>query len=498
MSSRTAQASHNAAKPLFSIAPSALVVTVFAALLLGLLIRTTVGAGNALWLDETWTGAIAMQGSLREVLYQAHADANAPLYYVGMHAWASLFGVSNASLRLPSLLVSVATPLLCLLPVSSISPKVRLIWSALLALWLPALFYAREARCYSLLLCLGVVGTIALIRLLEKPTLSRTASWAAIGAATCLTHYHAVFLVGCQGIAYVALHRRRALATWPAALLFAPVFGWIAYHLPRIAAFAGPDIAWYGPFSLDHLATLVAFLFGTTLNLAFLALLGAVAAPFPSGRAAAGTENGTRYPWIAAVSAIAGLALVVGVAVLRPTFTFRYAIPFGPGILMGIALLAARVQQRWPIVPIALVLLSGITAVKSSLGSGHNDYNFEVASEWLMASGVRNLVFFWDHPANAVEDPKQLDIVGGFFLRRAGIDATVTPIKVRADEDPSTRLLEATAGKPETGLLWIYNTTDGHVAARRRPPRIETAAPNWICRNFGHGSLGIVACHRRT
>ena len=55
-----------------------------------------------LWLDETWTGAIAAQNSLQAVVHQIYNDVNAPLYYLLIHVWSIFFGISNEALCLPS------------------------------------------------------------------------------------------------------------------------------------------------------------------------------------------------------------------------------------------------------------------------------------------------------------------------------------------------------------------------------------------------------------
>ena len=68
------------------------------------LARINLMPGAPLWLDECWTGAIAGQPTWRTTIDQIWLDANAPLYPLFMHAWIGLFGESNASLRLPSLL----------------------------------------------------------------------------------------------------------------------------------------------------------------------------------------------------------------------------------------------------------------------------------------------------------------------------------------------------------------------------------------------------------
>jgi hypothetical protein len=147
--------------------------------------------------------------------------------------------------------------------------------------------------------------------------------------------------------------------------------------------------------------------------------------------------------------------------------------------------------------PLALILIFTVAAIASVYEdrSHAKIYNFQTASDALIASGTRNLVFLWDHPANPVEDPAQLAIVGGFFFNRQGIDVHVTPLKLATHEDPNTRLL-ALADQPHSAILWIYDLNVHDTAARTYPPRITKLAVGWQCRDFGSPPIGILACTR--
>ncbi|MHB8286943.1 MAG: hypothetical protein ACYDD1_20015, partial [Caulobacteraceae bacterium] len=60
--------------------------------------------GEPLWLDEAWTIAIAGQGRWADFFHQVYWDVNAPLYYLIIHLWQGVFGLSDLSLRIPSLI----------------------------------------------------------------------------------------------------------------------------------------------------------------------------------------------------------------------------------------------------------------------------------------------------------------------------------------------------------------------------------------------------------
>jgi hypothetical protein len=473
--------------------------TAAVAVMLGLAVRS-MHADAPLWLDETFTGAIAAEPSLQAVVHQILQDVNAPLYYLFAHYWSLLFGLSNQALRFPAFVFGSIAPLLCLLPAASIPRRTSLLWCALTALWLPGLLHAQEARCYSLLLCLGIATTLAFVRLVDNPTTKRAAVWGVLAAAAISAHYYALVLVGLQGLAYLCLHGRRALRTWPAVFVFLPVVVWLSIHGQRIAAFADPQVAWYAPMTFGRVLGAFLYLAGSLLMAVMILLLAAIACVLAfvcEHKAAADEKNGGAGGSVAVAVALIGAASLITLGFWRPSFTDRYLVPFIPGILLGLALMFGRLQSYWRLAPVALVLAFAFGAILS-IGDAQPTwklYNFETASQALLTSGTRTLVFLWDHPASSVEDPSQLQIVGGFFFRRQGIDVPVIPLKLERQEDPNFRLLAA-ADEPHTGILWLYDTRVHDTAAKIHPPRLTELDSTWQCRDFGAPPIGVLACSK--
>src|SRR2546427_358986 len=58
---------------------------------------------------------------------------------------------------------------------------------------------------------------------------------------------------------------RSSSRTWPAAIAFLPALAWIAVHLPRIAAFARPEVAWYWLMGAGDVWPLLGFVLGSQL-----------------------------------------------------------------------------------------------------------------------------------------------------------------------------------------------------------------------------------------
>ena len=474
----------------------AAVALAIAAVIGSTLLRFVIAGRQPLWLDETWTGAIAAQDSFSGFWRQVWLDVNAPLYYLFMHLWQAPFGLSDASLRLPSAIFGAAAPLaIAFWGAKGLERPARLTWAALLALWIPGLWLSGDARCYTLLLLLCALQTLAFVRLLRRPGLAVAAQWCGLSALAILTHYHAAIPTALEGLAYLALARGAAVRTWPAALLFVPVAAWLAVHAPRIAAFTRPDIAWYRLLTWKRLGALAAYPIGSQeLAFTLMAIGGAalmVYVALPS-RGRPSPPRPTLRLWIAFALALLGAGLVIGMGFLRPTFTDRYLVPFIPALLLGVVLVAQRLGRRVPLVYAALVIAAAGFAVpwaSTELRSGWRYYNWEQASHDLMRGRPQRLVFVWDHPASQVLEPDQIEDVGGFFVRRAGQPVEMATVRLVPGADPNPALVAA-------ALIWAYDRGVLGTAARRYLPNLSQLDPTLICRNYGRGSVGVLACDR--
>jgi uncharacterized membrane protein len=455
-----------------------------------------------LWLDEAWTIAIAGQSRWGDFFHQVYWDVNAPLYYLFIHLWQSVFGLSDLSLRLPSLVFATATPLVAALSrTEGLPDEDRLTWAAILALWFPALSFAQEARCYAMLLLICTLQCVAFIRLLQAPDLRRAAVWASLAALSILTHYDAIFPAAMQGLVYLTVYRSRAVKTWPAALAFVPAFGWLLYHLPRIVLFAKPSIAWYALLQLSDLTQIGGFLIGSVEALAGLVIVAALALiirlAWPRRSRVEGPEP---YVWWAVAPSVVGAVILVVIGFFRPSFTFRYLTPDAPGILLGLVLVArVIIGRRVGLAYVELIVLLGFATIGRVYAGDRmapHSYNYEVASRMLEKSHPRRAVFLWDHPVDPILHPEQLAAAGDAFFHRDGLRLAVDPVILKPGEDPNARLMKEAAA-PGSVILWVYDTEVQGTAARRYPPRISTLDPSWLCRRYGGGDrFAVYACER--
>ncbi|MFH1459354.1 MAG: glycosyltransferase family 39 protein [Candidatus Omnitrophota bacterium] len=112
------------------------------------------------WYDEVYSALIS-----KNFLY----NWNPPVYFIILHYWIKLFGVSEFALRFPSLVFSVVSiPCLFFLGKKIFNRRVGLYASLVMCLSSFHLWYAQEARPYSLSALLSILSTYFLYRFLTE------------------------------------------------------------------------------------------------------------------------------------------------------------------------------------------------------------------------------------------------------------------------------------------------------------------------------------------
>jgi mannosyltransferase len=193
--------------------------------LIGGLLRIFQLGTKGMWLDETFSVWLANQGVGDMLQWIVKIDQHPPLYYFLLHYWVALYGDTPYAARLLSVLFGTATiPIMYLIGKRLSGPVMGLVAAVLLAFSVFNIFYAQEARMYTLLAFNAAVAIYALACLLTDPRAAspigsqlrglpqawRTQRWSAVGtvatdlawialivfsAATLLTHNTAVFFV---------------------------------------------------------------------------------------------------------------------------------------------------------------------------------------------------------------------------------------------------------------------------------------------------------------
>lgn len=161
-----------------------------------------------LWRDEAFSFVMANQGVV-DIIRTTAIDFNPPLYYIILHYWMLLFGTSEIALRSLSLIFFGGTLFLLfeiMHNVFKISYKRCLLYLAFIAVNPFLLFYAFEARMYSMIVFLITLSYYAFW------TKKRKLYIAAITLAL-YTHYFSVFILTFQAIEYGILNFR-SIFSW--------------------------------------------------------------------------------------------------------------------------------------------------------------------------------------------------------------------------------------------------------------------------------------------
>lgn len=190
---------------------------IFAAILLSFLVRLHGLSERTFWLDEgltlwqmrqsfeiVWRGIIEVQGVPTQ-------NTHPPLYFLLLWVARHLIGMTPFAVRF----FSVWWGTIAVAAVGGLGSRLGGRPAGMLAAFLAAfsplyLWYAQEARMYTMLVALSALSLYWLARLVEHPTVRTFGAYALATAAMMWTHYSSLFLVAAQSIVVgLALLRRR-------------------------------------------------------------------------------------------------------------------------------------------------------------------------------------------------------------------------------------------------------------------------------------------------
>ncbi len=254
---KTAPSQHRPSNPL--------VVLYLGILMLGVVLFSfMVMMGESLRLDEAQS-IWQTSHSLRETLAIVAEDVHVPLYHIMLHYWMILFGTSEIAVRSMSLLFSVATiPIFYLLSREILPRGWSLVATTLIALSPFMLWYANEARMYTLLTFFAVLSQYFFIRILQgKQGWGGYALTAIIGV---YTHYFFFFTLAAQGLFYILNRgafkkgslKKFILVAFGAAAAISP---WVYYFVQKGAASNTRPMLPL-PSTVDFFNALAQFVFG--------------------------------------------------------------------------------------------------------------------------------------------------------------------------------------------------------------------------------------------
>jgi len=226
--------------------------TLLAVLVVALFLRAYQLDAESLWLDEAYAVHMA-DNSFIQVLRLSFPDGNPPLYYLLLHYWQWLFGDSELSVRIPSVLFGGFSVALIYKVGALLFGRVTgFIGALIMALSAYQLHYAQEARTYSMMVFLALSSSYLFLRLFGGKNYWVLAGYVLSSAALMYSQYHGIFIVFAQALfvlGFYSLNRhnndtptRRTWAnaptfrTWALAagaigIVYIPGFFYLAYPL---------------------------------------------------------------------------------------------------------------------------------------------------------------------------------------------------------------------------------------------------------------------------
>lgn len=211
---------------------------------------------QSLWYDEAFSVYLA-HFDLAQITARTAADIQPPLYYYLLHFWLALAGDSEFAVRFPSLFFGVLTiPLMFVIARRLFNDPTAFLATLLATLSPLYVWYAQEARMYTLITFLVLLSSYALWRALLRQ--QKNLWWSIFvvtNIAAVYTHYFAFVVIAFQ--LFFTLYRLRLTHhvlrflrfTFSFLAIFAAFLPWTPFVIARL----GQDASyWRGALKLDE------------------------------------------------------------------------------------------------------------------------------------------------------------------------------------------------------------------------------------------------------
>lgn len=349
-------------------------VGVVLAMMMGLVLRFW--TRSDLWLDEALTVNIARL-PVHDIPSYLKRDGAPPLYYVLLHYWIGTFGTSDVAVRSLAGFFGIATIPLAWLAGHRLGGRTAA-WAAMLLVASSpfAVRYDTEARMYSLVALLTLLGFLALDRALRAPRAANLVAVAAISGLLLYTHYWSIYLLATTML-WLLFQAWRGRPEWrrgARSAMVAAVLGCLTF-LPWVPIFLFQSkhtgTPWATPASFAAMVNAVAsFAGGSTsqgraLALLFFALIGLGLFGLATDRLHIDVDIRTRpigRPLALVVLGTLAAAIAGGLA-SNSAFDARYAsVVFIPLILMVSLGLTVFQDRHVRVAVLALAMALGLAA----------------------------------------------------------------------------------------------------------------------------------------
>lgn len=216
----------------------------FAIIALGVALRAYNISGESIWLDEGYSIRVARLG-VPEIMRAAASDNHPPLHFMMLHYWIALFGESELSVRILSLIFSaLCLPLLYCAGKALYDKATGAMASIFGSISLFYIHQAQDARMYAATVFFAISSMLFFIYLFDRPRRGSIIGYAASTVLLLHTHYTGIYILIVQVLcaaAYYLVYRRDRAGVTPQ-VFFATV-GCVAVLFLPWAVIAAKNIA---------------------------------------------------------------------------------------------------------------------------------------------------------------------------------------------------------------------------------------------------------------
>ncbi|MDH4176894.1 MAG: glycosyltransferase family 39 protein, partial [Thermoleophilia bacterium] len=171
-----------------------------------------IGLGQSFTYDEVFTVEIIRSSFVGMLNAIPDSESTPPLFYVLAWSWAKVAGTDEVGLRaLSATLGTALVPVAYAAGRSLVTPRVGLVTAAFVAVSPMLVWYAHEARAYTLFALFGTAAIAAFGESLRRPDDDTLLfAWGVLSALALATHYFAVFGILPQALWLLYAHPRRS------------------------------------------------------------------------------------------------------------------------------------------------------------------------------------------------------------------------------------------------------------------------------------------------
>ena len=164
---------------------------------IGLILRLHDLGRESFWFDEVYSIDMARQNlvGIVKTIY-VESDNNPPLFYMIMHFWVKIFGISESTFRFPSAIISSFSVLVIYkLGKLLFNKNIGLFAALLLATSVFNITYAQEARAYSSMVFLALLSIYFFFQMIATGKRSHTIGYLVTSILLIYIHYYGLFFI---------------------------------------------------------------------------------------------------------------------------------------------------------------------------------------------------------------------------------------------------------------------------------------------------------------